>query len=488
MGRHFSEIRNFEARCDLGTLPNMLDLRFGRDVPERPELAARPKPRDKGRRRNMNFDTATPVAIPWGLLGPDELPNERRSRTLELGAAVRHYNDLAVPGLGGVWFGRQLLWPTLGVIVADALRQQGQRHGNIEVANAIEALACWLALKNSSTQRDPRLRGVTKLRVDQPSSYKRLSRTSAYVSQPMRMSAVQPLRALGLLSGDSDRFNAFAPSNAGTAFVDAACAEFEPVWNRQSTKTFLQSWVSGNIEDANKDRLHEVLSPLKPLPPVAVSVLKDRLISGPVEPASRRRAALAWVTQVQQTSNVASRDDARPSMLSQWHWNDLRLGAAFFAARDRALEVLDCVEREIGLERIPLKLDASLPKPITDALNLASEAATKFLQMVEQEPKHQDAVSFCKELVNLNGTDRLQSLVIRDGRVMQLRDRAVVPGAAFEGKPAGVTEDRENQDDTPNESGLHFPANISYRIHNLYRLHLDMEGLLDDWLHPKAKA
>jgi hypothetical protein len=32
----------------------------------------------------------------WGLLGPEKLSSERRTRTLGLGAAVREFNDLAV--------------------------------------------------------------------------------------------------------------------------------------------------------------------------------------------------------------------------------------------------------------------------------------------------------------------------------------------------------------------------------------------------------
>ena len=53
----------------------------------------------------------------WGLLGPEFLPNTRRTRTLGLGASVRAFNDLAVPGLGGVWYGKQLLLAVLGVAV-----------------------------------------------------------------------------------------------------------------------------------------------------------------------------------------------------------------------------------------------------------------------------------------------------------------------------------------------------------------------------------
>ena len=54
-------------------------------------------------------------AVAWGLLRPETIASERRTRTLDLGAAVRTFNDLAIPGLGGVWFGKQLLLATLGV-------------------------------------------------------------------------------------------------------------------------------------------------------------------------------------------------------------------------------------------------------------------------------------------------------------------------------------------------------------------------------------
>jgi hypothetical protein len=37
----------------------------------------------------------------WGLLGPEMLASERRTRALGLGATVRSFNDLADPGLPG---------------------------------------------------------------------------------------------------------------------------------------------------------------------------------------------------------------------------------------------------------------------------------------------------------------------------------------------------------------------------------------------------
>ena len=79
----------------------------------------------------------------WGLLGPEKIESVRRARSLGVAAAVRAFNDLAVPGLGGVWFGKQIVLATLGVYLAEKV---SAKHSNIKVANAVEALACGLGL------------------------------------------------------------------------------------------------------------------------------------------------------------------------------------------------------------------------------------------------------------------------------------------------------------------------------------------------------
>ena len=55
----------------------------------------------------------------WGVLGPGRIESVRRVRTLQLVATTRDFNERAVPGLGGVWFGRQLFLATLGLRVAE---------------------------------------------------------------------------------------------------------------------------------------------------------------------------------------------------------------------------------------------------------------------------------------------------------------------------------------------------------------------------------
>ncbi|WP_304009000.1 hypothetical protein [Desulfovibrio piger] len=44
---------------------------------------------------------------------------------------MRRFNNLAVPGLGGVWFGKQIFLDLLGVAVAEYARTQGTSIQNI---------------------------------------------------------------------------------------------------------------------------------------------------------------------------------------------------------------------------------------------------------------------------------------------------------------------------------------------------------------------
>jgi hypothetical protein len=170
--------------------------------------------------------------------------SERRTRTLGLGAAVRSFNDLAVPGLGGVWFGKQLLLATLGVAIAERLRNCGKRAQNIEVTNAVEALACWLALDSSGWTRDPRLRGALKLSGKKDLSFATVCKRNFYVTQPMRQATVQPIRALGLVESSGERFNAFRCTQAGEAFIDAAWVAHRP--HKRSVLDHLVMWSRGS--------------------------------------------------------------------------------------------------------------------------------------------------------------------------------------------------------------------------------------------------
>ena len=119
---------------------------------------------------------------------PEILGSQRRVRTLGLASVVHHFNDLAAPGMGGVWFGKQLLIAALGVALAQQMRMKGRQASNINVTNAVEAVACWLSLDHGGWDADPRVLGRLKLRNKSDDlSFRRVRRQGFYVTQPMRM-------------------------------------------------------------------------------------------------------------------------------------------------------------------------------------------------------------------------------------------------------------------------------------------------------------
>lgn len=423
--------------------------------------------------------------ITWGLLGPETLGRERRTRTLSLGSTVRAFNDLAVPGLGGVWLGKQLLLSALGVQIAERLRSQGKRTQNIVVADAIEALACWLALDSSGWKRDPRIRGALKLSGRTDLSFATVSRRTFYVTQPMRQFTVQPLHALGMVESNGERFNSFRCTSDGESLIDAAWNDFRP-YNRP-VSDHLTAWAKGSHSDVKtSSELTEALSPLEPMSASASEFLRERIVQGSRPESVRRRNALAWVETL---TNVTGQIDWRekPSMVDERHWLDLYAGSLFFAARDSAIHLLDEIESYIGntAER-RLSLDAALPEVVAGKAAVLREHAKTFLDQNHDPSPAGEAKRFCRECTESEDARLVENLLFREGHVLRQRGRDILPGVAFRGKPTETIESARSaeEDGAETEVGrlVALPAGISHRVRNLFLLNLDLRGVLGEWL------
>lgn len=425
------------------------------------------------------------AAIDWGLLGPETIVSWRRTRTLGLGATVRSFNDLAVPGLGGVWFGKQLLLATLGVAVAERARNSGRRAQNIEVANAVEALACWLALNSNGWIGDPRLRGRQKLSGTADLRFTTVSKRTFYVTQPMRQSTVQPLRALGMVESNGERFNAFKPTEHGTDFIEAACAAFKP--HKRSVLEYLVLWVSGvhdGIETSSP--LSRALSPLVPMPKTASEFLRERIVQGNGTDALRRRRALEWVETLRNQKRPVEWKQ-KPPMVDEDHWRDLRAGALFFAARDAAIRLLDEIESYIGnTAGQRMSIDATLPEIIVEKLQSLREHSRAFLDGPYDPSPAGEASAFCRECTEQGDALVLEKLLFREGHVLQQRGRDIVPGVAFRGNQADSFEAARSLEEDGAEvaigQAIPLPEGISQRVRNLFLMNLDLHGELGAWL------
>ena len=423
----------------------------------------------------------------WGLMGPETVASERRTRTLGVGECIRSFNDLAVPGMGGVWFGKQLLLATLGIAVTERVQERRKSVHNIEIANAVEALACRLALDRNGWKSDSRLRGVTKMRGKNDLAFAAVRKPGFYVTQPMRMATGQALLALGLVESNGRRFNSFVCSGPGNEFFEAACAGYNPCHYSKGILDYLVDWSCGNFAVASHNHnLANALSPLEPLAKEACDILRERLIQGDEQGSqidSRRRATLCWVESVRNAPHQRLTWKKKPMCIAEDHWRDLEAGALFFQVRDTAISMLDLLEEYIGsLNQQVLRLDGPLPAIIKSGIMALHDCAKRFL-----ENQHPDelANAFCRECTDTEDRRLIACLVARDERVLRLRDHVVLPGPAFRGRSAPKSgEEPSAVEESPKNSvgAISWPDGISYRVHNLFLLNKDLCGELSAWL------
>ncbi|WP_223415931.1 MULTISPECIES: hypothetical protein [unclassified Pseudomonas] len=423
----------------------------------------------------------------WGLLGPDTVVSARRARTLGLGATVRFFNEQAVPGIGGVWYGKQLWYAVLGIALAGRSQATGQKSANIKAANAIEALACWLALDGNKWQTDSRLRGATKLRGVSDLSFKSVSKPGFYVTQPMRMATVQVLPVLGLVQSDATRFNQYQLSEHCLRRFDLGDKPNGGYGREIFDHIYL--WNQGRREAHTgryKAFFYKALSPLEPMDEPLRCLLTDVLHSGgesePHASKLRRRKALQWVEGLRQQPEQALSWNSRPTMLDDEHWHDLRTGAAFFALRDQSLGVLDALESHLGTLQNGRSFDlstATLPQSVLVALAELRQLASTYKALGHSEPA---AFQFCRECSAEADAAIVRHLVERDGRVLRLMGSVVLPGPAFDGAPSVNSTESETPPEEVDQRRLKWPTGMSSRMSNLFFLNADLHGDLDTWL------
>lgn len=413
----------------------------------------------------------------WGLLGGETIGGTRRTRTLGLAASVRLFNELAVPGLGGVWYAKQVVLALLGIHHAEAARRDGRGLSNITTANAVEALAVWWAFRRHRWVRDGRLPGYRKLlRHDQGQDppFKVAASRSFYVSQPMRIRTRDALLTLGLVEAQSRSFNAYTCTARGQALLEAACPE---------ARRTLSDWVAGGTLPFRFGATRDELDPTRPLPPRAREILREALVAGADPDRARRRCALDWVDALHARGVGHTRWDQRPTeIVEPVHWSDMRAGAAFghvIAAAAGDFEggsVLDRIEGRMARAGVrKLAIAQAVDTGLQPALSELRRRAQAFLAL-EHDPTPERAASrFCEECALTDDGALLTRLISRDERILRLADGLILAGAAFRGRPHGATAEPADPGEIEDEVGAlaptdphaPLPEGISGRVHNL---------------------
>lgn len=412
-------------------------------------------------------------SINWGLLGPEKLESSRRTRALGLGPCVRNFNELAVPGMGSVWFLRQLILPLIGIRLATEAREKEQKVTNLEVANSLEALGCLLAIKLTPDSADGRVRGRNKFQNISDDNLNQLTfnkvrKKNFYVTQPMRMATTSVLPALGLVCEGESRFNNFVLSDKGNDLVNEVTKGCRP--HNSDLFTYLCDWMTGKGNRKIKnDKVVNALSPVLENTSVVRALVKEYLLQGSDQEAvTRRRHALNWVESLR-SKQIDILWENKPEQIPLGHWHDLKAGASFFETRNLAITILDNIESCMAATTTSLNIDETLHEDIAVSINNAATSAGIFLKLKHAD---QDANKFCHELMQKEPAEVIKCLVARDGNVLKMRGSTVVPGGAFSGQAIPVSSVPSDEE----YINRFWPVGISDRIKNLFLFNADLKG------------
>ena len=381
----------------------------------------------------------------WGTFAPDTVVSQRRLQTLGLSTAIRHYNERSVPGLGGLWFGMPIAWALLGILLAEEKKKRP-----LESANAIEAAVMVQAIQMGRK----RSRGARNLAGISDPSFDELCKRGSYVTQPFRMSTVEPLLRLGFVEGAGQRFNLYRLAPEAGRFLGFFETEIK----------YLTRWANG-------EALHALpnLLPDEPLPAQAAKLLKRQLRDYGRPGDIRRRCALLDLAKGELQVSPLKRP-SRPAGLEADHWHDLRSGVALFGLREGALAVLSCIERRLGFDRSGmLTIDQSIEEAKPELAKL-SAAAKAMLAEYDSCPGFL-AHALARECL-MPDQERIAKLVGRDGVVVRLISSnrvALGPAGGEQQSPSN-----ENDHDVSPEASNLMPE--LPRVANLYWLADDIKN------------
>lgn len=185
----------------------------------------------------------------WGPIEPAESSASRSRLDFGLRPAILCFNEWAVPGLGGVFFVRQLSWGCMGLRLAQDLNGKVSA---ARIAEGIEALASWIVVRHSNARRveDDRVQGKRKFADVSALSFDAVSRGGAYVTVPFRRATTRALPGLGFCREEA-RFSALTLTQHGLALAESAMADAD-------ARMRLTEWLhSGTTE------IHRVSEALK---------------------------------------------------------------------------------------------------------------------------------------------------------------------------------------------------------------------------------
>jgi hypothetical protein len=422
------------------------------------------------------------MTIDWFSPAPSEIAVSRISLDFGLRAADLYFRELVAPGLGRVWFARQLSWPLAALVLHKELAGQGSRAPKpVAICHGIEALACKLEhLADADSKRILGKRAFGRDKENNIWKFKDLLKATNYVRNTHRQAATRALRAeggIGFASGP--RFDLLELEPVGLALANAFL-EQRVGKGGMSLRKWLLRWLdSGREISGEQETLRRALSPESPTEKER-ELVRSRLL-GISTPEGMKRERLAKA--VGHAERLPDIDDIVVNRLREASHDEQAdqivaaraFGVVLDRARDAVAELTSSVEPEPrGMSLEGLVRDSAIRKSI-DALQAD---AKKFLEKsTTANVTEQTSCSFAKDVVDADDRKVIRLLVGRAGELLALADGSVFRGPLFR-----VIDDSDDSGDIEDGSEKIEPDRTiqsrtgrAFRIANFHALLRDVD-------------
>ena len=421
----------------------------------------------------------------WFSPAPSEITVSRISLDFDLRAADLFFRELVVPGLGRIWFVRQLSWP----LAALALHEELASHGSntpkpTAICHGIEALACKLqyAANPDQATRSRRILGSRAFGRDENLevwTFQQLHQRRNYVQNTHRQAATRAInveRGLGFARGS--RFDLLELEEVGrdlaNAFLDQHVGQ-----GGTTLRKWLVGWLRGEKKlPASRDSFRRVLSPEHPTQEERERV-RARLLDADTQnrkEAKEKRQRLARAVgraadmpDIERAVVVRLREDGYREQANQ-----VIAARAFGAVLDRARDAIASLTCKVepargGVKLATLTTDPGINRAFKDLRSATKNYVDKANTAAVNEPTSR---AFADAMAAADDGEAIRLMVRRAGEVLGLADGSVIRGALFRAVDA-TDEDGDLEDGAasiePDRTGR------TFRIANFHALLRDVE-------------
>jgi len=369
----------------------------------------------------------------------------RISLDFDLRAADLFFRELVVPGLGRIWFARQLSWPLAALALHEALERHGSNTPKpTAICHGIEALACKLQYAANPDQdtRSRRILGSRAFGRDENLevwTFQQLHQRRNYVQNTHRQAATRALnveRGLGFARGS--RFDLLELEQVGRDLADAFLNQ--PVGQGGMTlRRWLVGWLRGERElPPSHNSFLLAFSPEHPTREERERVqarLLDADTEGTKEAKDKRQRLASAVGRAVKMRDIEGDVVVRLGKAGyDQQANEVIAARAFGAVLDRARDVIVVLTSDrLGIGRRPesvsvLVKDRKLGGAIGDL-----RAATKNYVHKAKTAKVNEPTSraFADAVVAADDGEAIRLVVRRAGEVLGLADGSVGRGPLF---------------------------------------------------------